>query len=786
MSRDRRREGLDGEGSGLVAPAGAPGRATRTQRLPARTTADESRRSATPQSESPVQLTRADDAFGLHLESAIGASPVQRQSGGIGEARESEGGHHAHSGPNNGPSASFLSQLSADNIVQSPHPLLLEKGKSEPLNLWPQSEALLPAAAPPVPVWCKLINKSGESVSEVGGQWQPGMAMGPLLQLEVPPRGAAYAEIHVNAGRPGARVLKHRLVIKHVDEDTKAADLGDRLHDAAGKDARAPSVSTYRDMLAAVLAAKSFTEQGDDESYRHALGMLRPVDERLHALRRTLHEKMGSLFDENRYGFSAQQQLIPTFEATLTQLQGWRTHLASGHRIDTETAVNTFRSAEDAIKLATGEVKDLPDMRSLDKTAPVAIGAGLGGMAAGAALGIAAGMAAPEILGLGGATSIGTRLAVWAASDPATKLFIVEFLVGMGISIGDQGVEDYLQSAETPEDLLWAILHAAVDAMQARQGRLSTGGGPMELPEPDPVAPRRRGGASMPESEIEAPTPGAQGNAGERVRTGGRWGVESDAGEELMTDPHPPPEVIEARKRITPGADARVGYDAKQAFRELVRGLLSRKTQEVEAVHENTRASSAASLRGASKEEIAEVFDYVFDSHGIKLDYTNYAAWRRIASKTATTDDLRFLVHELEEIRRMRAAGLSDPTGRGVEPEKIDEWRESFSDKHYPDAHRAALEAELEFMVGEVARESKGALKLTREEFAMSDPVRREARDQLDRDGVRIKDHPRANEWNRAGERVSLPGDIRARLGLSDRATVAEVLVAIKMMRKGG
>ncbi len=427
------------------------------------------------------------------------AAAVQRQATGMGEVRAREGADGAAEPPaaagaagsagaadaSRGPEAAFLRQLTADKLLQAPRPLRVERDRPAAVTLIPTSDLPLPLEAPRLPVWCKLVGADRRSVAEAGGQWHPGLVTGPVLTLTVPRAGAYVVEVHVNAGRPGARVLRRRLAVEVIDADTAAGDAGAHVRAATARDRSAtPPVETYRDLLAIVMAARALTEEGDAEAYRHAARLLAPAQARLQAIFPRALDLAGD------YGY-ARNLIQQRLDGAIAELRVWQVRLTLGSRIATEPVVARFRAAERPIMLGTGELQDDAELRALDDAVPVASAAGVGAIGAGAAAAVATATLA-KVIAAGGASGLGARITVWAASDPAFKLFVAEVLVGMGLSIGDRGVEEYFGQIEDSEDLVWAIYQAAVDAMQARQGRLATGG-PVGVPDPAPLPGRRPG-----------------------------------------------------------------------------------------------------------------------------------------------------------------------------------------------------------------------------------------------------------------------------------------------------
>jgi hypothetical protein len=261
---------------------------------------------------------------------------------------------------------------------------------------------------------------------------------------------------------------------------------------------------------------------------------------------------------------------------------------------------------------------------------------------------------------------------------------------------------------------------------------------------------------------------------------GGKFGVEQDSGLDMLTDPHPPQEVLDIRSSLKSAGEFSLQHDAKDAFRKLVRGFLARRAQEVDSALGHLRQAVGTGLERTSRRDLEEVFDYLFHSHGIQLEYANYAAWRRLSTGAAMVDDLRFIHHELEEIKSLRLGGLENPLGEGLSGEGLQAWRQSFLSKHYLPAHQKALDTELEFLSQEIQKRTGGEVRLSAEEIAMSDQVRTEAKAYALRDGHPIEDHPLATAWDRSTEIVTLSSDVAARLHLPLSTRIERVIQAVK------
>jgi hypothetical protein len=288
-------------------------------------------------------------------------------------------------------------------------------------------------------------------------------------------------------------------------------------------------------------------------------------------------------------------------------------------------------------------------------------------------------------------------------------------------------------------------------------------------------------------SRAEAPVShgGGEQPAGGKGVAGGKYGVDPDSGIDLLTDPHPPPEVLNARRTLKSASDFSLQHDAKDAFRKLVREFLARRAQEVDAVLNQLKHIGGTGFSNVSHHQMEEIFDYLFNSHGIELNYSNYAAWRRVAIGRGTVDDLRFLRHELEELKLLHEGGLQDVTGRGVPEEQLYEWQRKFLHEHYLPAHRKALDAELEFLGQEIERLTKGHIRLSTEEVAMSDLTRSEGREYALRDDVSIEEHEHAEKWNRRAEKARLSPEIARSLGISAETSIGEIIQAVKASLAG-
>lgn len=120
--------------------------------------------------------------------------------------------------------------------------------------------------------------------------------------------------------------------------------------------------------------------------------------------------------------------------------------------------------------------------------------------------------------------------------------------------------------------------------------------------------------------------------------------------------------------------------------------------------------------------DIEAVKKYDFDSDTVDFTAENYYQWRRMAEGHATVDDLRFLLHELVELRLLKGKEQEigfDPTAHHeADKDKVDEA--------FAPAHLAALQAETQFLAAAVHAQGLVPQQVTWQQVALADPTRAE------------------------------------------------------------
>ncbi|WP_218080576.1 hypothetical protein [Anthocerotibacter panamensis] len=188
---------------------------------------------------------------------------------------------------------------------------------------------------------------------------------------------------------------------------------------------------------------------------------------------------------------------------------------------------------------------------------------------------------------------------------------------------------------------------------------------------------------------------------------------------------------------------------------------------------------------------LAIIKRYNFDSRGIAFEPENYYAWRRPARGKGMIDDLRYIVHELTEVRELQQMQQHtgfDFMGHGnMTKEEGKQWNADFNENYYLYAHSKALEAEYQFLAHEIGRVTRWQDTFSKEVIAACDSTRPEGRERMLIGKVFLEKHSRFQEWQSKGDKVlySLSKQTRIELGLPEKGTVTlkRLIEAIKLSR---
>lgn len=186
---------------------------------------------------------------------------------------------------------------------------------------------------------------------------------------------------------------------------------------------------------------------------------------------------------------------------------------------------------------------------------------------------------------------------------------------------------------------------------------------------------------------------------------------------------------------------------------------------------------------------------YNFDSLGLGFLYSNYRAWRNLATGRGTIGDAAYLVHEIaevEEFQRLKAQNQFDFMKTTFKPaRKLRQWQFDFQ-LYYLQAHSKALEAEYQFIAEQVSKLTNGHIKISALQAAAIDPTRPigDATEEMEAwrymlvDGIAMKKHAHFAAWrHKANEVVFLRKKARKQLGYyRKRITLENLIRYLKQM----
>ena len=229
---------------------------------------------------------------------------------------------------------------------------------------------------------------------------------------------------------------------------------------------------------------------------------------------------------------------------------------------------------------------------------------------------------------------------------------------------------------------------------------------------------------------------------------------------------------------------------------EKLRLDLLRNTQDLGNIYDVMRKSGIR----VSREDIAAVKQYNFNSPGINFNPDNYKSWVKLAKGKGSIRDAHYLMHEIEEIKQFKK--IQQETGfdfMGKDYFKMNDaekkaWDAKFYDKnkksgYYIQAHSKAVEHEYKFIASQITRFTDGAVKLNGKEdylkLIFQEPkigVKDDHIKNMQINGITLKDHLAAETsyyrkiQNDANKSVQLPAHlerkIRARFRIEDNQSV--------------
>lgn len=185
---------------------------------------------------------------------------------------------------------------------------------------------------------------------------------------------------------------------------------------------------------------------------------------------------------------------------------------------------------------------------------------------------------------------------------------------------------------------------------------------------------------------------------------------------------------------------------------------------------------------------------YLFDSRGLGFLYSNYAAWRRLATGQGMIGDASYLIHEIAEVQQLQRIqsqtgfdfmGRKEDNKKSLSRREAQQWEADF-DRYYKEAHSKALEAEYEFITQKILDVTNGQVNISIYQAASIDPTRRIRPGAEDTEGARymlvggavLKEHHHFSAWRkRADELVPLSKAAQRRLRYYRPKIALEVLI---------
>ena len=290
-----------------------------------------------------------------------------------------------------------------------------------------------------------------------------------------------------------------------VDAQNRAQQASDAL--VAGA---TPAVGTSADMLAAVLAAQTLTQQDTKASRQHADAILTELLARLAALRPIAVQRLAK-----------EGSALNVFGAAADALDEWQAQLGVGARVATPVLVRRFQLAHEPLQFVLGETHDLPTLRPLYKAAPLSAlaitgGVFMGGLLAAGALPIVASEA--SVLSFGG-RMVAQRLVAWGAANPALALATTEMVIGFAVSVdpADYTWANLCEVFSDPKSAVMFLAQMLMDIMHLRMAGHSDSG---MSPAPRRGAPAGGEPAALPTGRNTGARPAAPGTSGTALAAG--------------------------------------------------------------------------------------------------------------------------------------------------------------------------------------------------------------------------------------------------------------------------
>lgn len=240
-----------------------------------------------------------------------------------------------------------------------------------------------------------------------------------------------------------------------------------------------------------------------------------------------------------------------------------------------------------------------------------------------------------------------------------------------------------------------------------------------------------------------------------------------------------------------------------QVEAEKIRLNLLRNNQDLGNIYDVMRKSGMK----VSREDIALVKQYNFNSPGIYFSPDNYKSWMKLARGKGTVNDARYLLHEIEEVKQLKK--IQQETGfdfMGRDYFKMDKnekraWQNQFYNQknqtgYYLQAHSKAVEHEYKFMSRQIAEITEGNVDLKgRDDYLkliLSEPnanLRDDHVKNMQVYGRTLKNYldegtPKYVELQETAQQpIKLPQHVKQKLRLYDPVTLGDLITRAKQQK---
>lgn len=324
-------------------------------------------------------------------------------------------------------------------------------------------------------------DRSGFVVYGIGTDVPAGGAVELLVAFRPDPRKSTSDRLRI-LGNGGVTCASVALRGKVVDADKAREARASAIVEQARQWKYPAPPKTYAAMLDALTAASDLMDGGDEQrpdpfDYTHARELSEPVVRELDEV--ASHERIAELKRRLDLNGMTKQVVDARIGSAKLAARTFMERAILGGSINGDYTLNQFRAGQEEILLLTGEKKvEGSELKRLDAVSDTALKGHLAVAGAPLAAGAAAGVVttAPVVAAgsqtaffTGGGTSL-AGLRAWALANPQTSTALAEVAVGLGLTVGEGGIDGTLAQLENPEGVLFVLAQVFMDYAHVRGG----------------------------------------------------------------------------------------------------------------------------------------------------------------------------------------------------------------------------------------------------------------------------------------------------------------------------